>query len=113
MVLPHLFQLGTTISEELRTEYYWKLVDELKKNNLLWSYDLKSSFKIPDDEIIEKILIYGDIYYLAALASVYPYEKVRAIFERVFQDPGKSQSRNFLEAFLFNNLPEGDFSLEN
>lgn len=104
MDLPHLFQLGTTISKELKNQYYLKLVHELKKNNLLWSYDLTHSSKIPDDEIIEKILIYGDIYYLAALASVYPYEKVRAIFERVFQDPERSQAKHFLEAFLFNEV---------
>ena len=53
------------------------LVDKLKQGNWLWSYDQSSLKDIPDDVLIEFVMLYLDIDEINALFRIYPYEKVK------------------------------------
>ncbi len=53
------------------------LVDRLKQDNCLWSYDQSSVRDIPDDVLIEWVMLYLDIDEINELFRIYPYEKVK------------------------------------
>ena len=53
------------------------LVDKLKQNNSLWSYDQSSVRDIPDDVLVELVMLYLDIDDINLLFQLFPYGKVK------------------------------------
>lgn len=59
-----------------------ELLTYLKNNNLLWSYDVSDKESIPDDILIEQVLIYGGIEEIDLLKQVYSIDKLISIFKQ-------------------------------
>jgi hypothetical protein len=60
-----------------------KLIKQLQKNSAFWSYDLGEDdlFGIPDEFLIEKTLLHGDVEQLYLLFSLFPDPKIRTYWE--------------------------------
>ena len=61
-------------NEEIR----YSLVQKLKGEHCLWSFDNVSVDSIPDDVLIEKVLVYLDLPEIDSLFVLFPYKKVKA-----------------------------------
>ncbi len=62
--------------QKLREE----LVGELLKVNAFWSYSDVSAADIPDEELIEKVLVYLDLKDIAKLFELYHREYIRKVW---------------------------------
>lgn len=79
------------------------LFNRLKKQNLFWSYDKDSLSKVSDREIIEKVMLYGDLKELKTLLSLYSTRFLRKEWRHVFSNnSAQRQAGKFVNAFLFN-----------
>lgn len=58
---------------EIRKE----LVKQLKDGNRFWSYDTDSVKDVPDDILIEKVLIYLDLKDIDKLFKILPYNVIK------------------------------------
>jgi hypothetical protein len=56
------------------------LADELLKAHAFWSYSNMSRADIPDEELIEKTLIYLDIKDIARLFELFPRKYIRKVW---------------------------------
>lgn len=60
------------------------LIEKLKRDHCLWSYEADSVNTIPDDVLIELVMLYLDIDEINLLFHLFPYKKVkRAWLENV------------------------------
>lgn len=53
------------------------LVKKLKAGHYFWSYDLKSVKNIPDDILIEMVMLHLDLNEINQLFDIYPYKKIK------------------------------------
>lgn len=53
------------------------LIERLKHDNCLWSYDQNSVQDIPDDVLVEFVMLFLDIDDINLLFKIYSYEKVK------------------------------------
>jgi hypothetical protein len=85
------------------------LTDKLKRENVFWSYDQTSALQIPDDVLIEKVLLHLDIEEVNTLFSIFPKKKIRNIWENniLVQEPMYHQL-NRLFAFLYFEIKNPD-----
>ena len=56
------------------------LLEKLKAEHCLWSYDVSSISSIPDDMLIELTLIHLDLDEINLLFEIYPYKKVKNVW---------------------------------
>jgi hypothetical protein len=79
-----------------------KLAGKLISNRVFWSYADVKADNISDEILIEKVLIYLDIDDINSLFLIYPYNIIRAIWQKeiLIQDPFY-HSLNLLLAFLY------------
>ncbi len=60
------------------------LIRKLKQGHCLWSYDQRSVKKIPDNVLVELVMLHLDIDEINLLFRLFPYEKIkRAWLENV------------------------------
>ncbi|MHB1646015.1 MAG: hypothetical protein ACYCSW_05830 [bacterium] len=74
-----------------------------KKLNLFWSYSKNITYKdMPDEILIEKILVYGDINALILLFKIYPYDILYKVWTRdIIPDKRFAPANYFLAKFFF------------
>ncbi|MHB1665621.1 MAG: hypothetical protein ACYCT7_10270 [bacterium] len=74
-----------------------------KKLNLFWSYSKDIIHEdMPDEILIEKILVYGDINALILLFKVYPYDILYKVWVReIIPDKRFASANYFLAKFFF------------
>jgi hypothetical protein len=81
-----------------------ELLELLVKEHVFWSYDVTKIKDIPDDDLIEKTLIYLDLDEINSLFKVYPYEQIKSVWQKriKIQDDRYSNLNYFFENFYFN-----------
>ena len=74
-----------------------------KDLNLFWSYSTDITLNdIPEEILIEKILLYGDIKDLILLFKAYPYNTIYKIWtEELLPDQRYKEANYFLAKFFF------------
>lgn len=60
-----------------------RLEKNLIKENAFWSYDKSSIVVIPDDVLIEKVLLHLDIEDVQALFSMFPKKEIKKVWQEV------------------------------
>jgi hypothetical protein len=91
--------------EQLRTI----LTENLKKENVFWSFDQPSFSEISDDLLIEKVLLHLDIDDIKILFRLFPVNKIKSVWKEsmLSQEPMYHQL-NRLYAFLFFEIKNPD-----
>jgi hypothetical protein len=86
-----------------------KLKKKLIKENAFWSYDKSSIVVIPDDVLIEKVLLHLDIEDVQALFYLFPKKEIKKVWQDVVlpRDP-LYRNINKLYAFMFFNIEHPD-----
>ena len=74
-----------------------------KDLNLFWSYSKDITLAdIPEELLIEKILLYGDIKDLILLFQTYPYNHIYKVWtEELLPDKRYNEANYFLAKFFF------------
>ena len=91
--------------KQLRKKLEKKLIEE----NAFWSYDKSSIVIIPDDVLIEKVLLHLDIEDVQALFYLFPKKEIKKVWQDVVipRDP-LYRNINKLYAFMFFNIEHPD-----
>jgi hypothetical protein len=89
----------------LRKRLEKKLIEE----HAFWSYDKSSIVIIPDDVLIEKVLLHLDIEDVQALFYLFPKKEIKKVWQDVVipRDP-LYRNINKLYAFMFFNIEHPD-----
>ena len=78
------------------------LVSKLKQEHCLWSYDNGSIQDIPDDVLVELVMLYLDIDDIDLLFRLFGYEKVkRAWIENVVSQGERYYNLNYFLAWYY------------
>jgi hypothetical protein len=78
------------------------LVEQLKQQHCLWSYDCNAIDDLPDDVLIELVMLYLDIDEINMLFQLFPYKKVkRAWIENVVAQGERYYTLNFFFAWYY------------
>ena len=90
-----------------------QLANKLIDRKLFWSYGGVNSSDIPDDVLIEKVLIHLDIEDIDSLFLIFSWRKVREVWlkEVLTQDP-LYHSMNILLAFLYFHIKKPEAYIE-
>lgn len=56
------------------------IIQKLKAENCFWSYSEDSINNVPDDILIEKVLVYLDLPEIDALFLMFPYKKIKKVW---------------------------------
>jgi hypothetical protein len=105
---------------KLKTEMQWEeevnkdqlkkiLTEKLKRENLFWSFDQSSLSEIPDNILIEKVLLHLDIDDIKLLFRLFPEKEIKSVWKEsmLSQEPMYHQM-NRLYAFLFFEIKNPD-----
>lgn len=86
-----------------------RLEKKLILRNAFWSYDKSSIVVIPDDVLIEKVLLLLDIEDVQALFYLFPKKEIKKVWQDVVlpRDP-LYRNINKLYAFMFFNIEHPD-----
>jgi hypothetical protein len=90
---------------QLRKGLEQKLIEE----NAFWSYDKSSIDIIPDDVLIEKVLLHLDIEDVQSLFLIFPKKEIKKVWQEVVlsRDP-LYHNLNRLYAFLLFDIKHPD-----
>ena len=90
---------------QLRKGLEQKLIEE----NAFWSYDKSSIEIIPDDVLIEKVLLHLDIEDVQALFFLFPKKEIKKVWQDVVlpREP-LYHNINKLYAFMFFDIEHAD-----
>lgn len=79
-----------------------EFINKMAEKNLFWSYDLKSGSELPDEVVIEQVLLYGDVPDLLALFRLWDEEQIRKVWEEQLVPQGRYRKINYyLGVFFF------------
>ena len=97
--------ITTVNSKQLRKRLEKKLI----VRNAFWSYDKSSIVLMPDDVLIEKVLLHLDIEDVQALFYLFPKKEIKKVWQDVVlpRDP-LYRNINKLYAFMFFNIEHPD-----
>jgi hypothetical protein len=86
-----------------------RLEKKLIKRNAFWSYDKSSIMVIPDDVLIEKVLLHLDIEDVQALFFLFPKKEIKKVWQDVVlpREP-LYHNINKLYAFMFFDIEHAD-----
>ena len=86
-----------------------RLEKKLIKRNAFWSYDKSSIVVIPDDVLIEKVLLHLDIEAVQALFFLFPKKEIKKVWQDVVlpREP-LYHNINKLYAFMFFDIEHAD-----
>lgn len=78
------------------------LIERLKQQHCLWSYDSHSVQNIPDDVLVELVMLYLDIEDIDLLFQLYDYRKVKkAWIENVVSQGERYYNLNYFFAWYY------------
>jgi hypothetical protein len=78
------------------------LIGRLKQAHCLWSYDVYSINDIPDDVLIELVMLYLDIEEIDMLFQLFPYKKIKqAWIENVVAQGERYYNLNYFFAWYY------------
>jgi hypothetical protein len=85
------------------------LSDMLHRENAFWSYDPSSTSHIPDDKLIEMVLLHLDIDDINSLFRLFNKKRIKTIWkEKMLSQEPFYHGLNRLYAFLFFNIKDPD-----
>jgi len=111
-----LLACGFQVARELQ----WKAADpsegirlslerELRKMNAFWSFQLPDNMPVPDDLLIEKVLLHLDIQEIRQLFILFDSNRIRKIWKKRMLPLGTQyDGLNRLYAFLFFGIKHPD-----
>jgi len=101
----YINSIKTVDNKLLRKRLEKKLIDE----NAFWSYDKSSIDIIPDDVLIEKVLLHLDIEDVQSLFLIFPKKEIKKVWQEIVlpREP-LYHNINRLYAFLFFNIEHPD-----
>ena len=81
-----------------------EIIEKLKEEKVFWSYDVENKEAVADEVLIEKTLIYLDLEEIDALFELFPYEKIKAVWQQKVksQEPRLHNLNLFLGKWYFN-----------
>ena len=90
-----------------------QIADKLVHRKLFWSYNAVNSSDIPDEVLIEKVLIHLDVDDIDRLFLIFSWKKIREVWlkEVVIQDPFY-HSMNILLAYLYFHIRKPEAYIE-
>lgn len=78
------------------------LIDKLKQEHFLWSFDVNSIQDIPDDVLVELVMLYLDIAEINMLFQLFDYKTVkRAWIENVVAQGERYYNLNYFFAWYY------------
>ena len=78
------------------------LIDKLKQEHFLWSFDVNSIQDIPDDVLVELVMLYLDIDEINMLFQLFDYKTVkRAWIENVVAQGERYYNMNYFFAWYY------------
>jgi hypothetical protein len=78
------------------------LIDKLKQEHFLWSFDVNSIQDIPDDVLVELVMLYLDIDEINMLFQLFDYKTVkRAWIENVVAQGERYYNLNYFFAWYY------------
>ncbi len=90
-------------------QIYRSLRRKLIKEGAFWSYDVGLIKKIPDDVLIEKVLIHLDIDDVLSLFKLYPKHKIQSVWkDRILSQEPMYHGLNRLYAFMLFDIKNPD-----
>lgn len=97
-------------NDQLRKGLEQKLIEE----NAFWSYDKSSIVIIPDDVLIEKVLLHLDIEDIQSLFSLFPKKEIKKVWQEIVlpREP-LYHNLNRLYAFLLFDIKHPDRYIRN
>jgi len=80
-----------------------KLVSQLIEEHCLWSYDNSNITDLPDEMLVEKVLVYLDLDEIKELFSILSYSKIKRIWKERLVPQGAYfwQLNKFLAWYYF------------
>lgn len=85
------------------------LEKKLRKLNVFWSYNLPSNLDIPDEVLIEKVLLYLDIDEIRTLFSLFEKKTIKKVWiDRILCQEPMYHAQNRLYAFLLFDIKDPD-----
>jgi hypothetical protein len=83
-----------------------KLIDALKNANVFWSYNTNNLEVIPDEILIEKVLIQLDLGEISMLFELFPEKQIKQVWEKYIlaQEPHYHNLNKFIAWFYFNEV---------
>jgi len=86
-----------------------ELIKKLHKEHAFWSYDNDHINEIPDDVLIEKVLLHLDIEDIKVLFKLYPKVKIQRVWkEKMLSQEPMYHGLNRLYSFLLFNIKNPD-----
>lgn len=78
------------------------LINKLKNSHCLWSYDNEAIDDIPDDMLVELVMIHLDIDEINLLFQIFPYKKVKQLWlENVVVQGERYYTLNYFFAWYY------------
>ena len=68
------------MKQEAKESIRQDLINKLKKNHCFWSYDNDSIKDVPDEVLVELVMIHLDLEEIDALFVLFPFDKVKKIW---------------------------------
>ena len=85
------------------------LENKLRKLNAFWSYDLPANLDIPDEVLIEKVLLYLDMDEISTLFRLFDRKAIKKVWvERILSQEPMYHAQNRLYAFLLFGIRDPD-----
>jgi len=83
-----------------------KLINALINANAFWSYNINGLEEIPDEILIEKVLIHLDLGEISMLFKLFPEKQIRQVWEKhiLAQEPYYHNLNKFIAWFYFNEV---------
>lgn len=80
------------------------LINKLKEWNVFWSYNQENIDQVPDEIIIEKTFLYGDLEEIAILFKIYNRSFIHRVWKEnlLTQEPYYRNLNKFIAWFYFN-----------
>lgn len=83
------------------------LIEKLKQEHCLWSYEIDSIHDIPDDVLVELVMLYLDIEEINLLFQLFDYKTVkRAWVENVVAQGERYYNLNYFFAWYYFNAKQ-------
>jgi len=91
-----------------------KLEKMLISQKVFWSYDIDHNREIPDEALIENVLLHLDIDEIQLLFKIFDRKKIKNVWlERILIQEPLYHAQNRLYAFLFFGIKEPDRYIRN
>ena len=85
------------------------LEKKLRKLNVFWSFNVPPNLDIPDEVLIEKVLLHLDMDEIRILISLFEKKKIKKVWiERILCQEPMYHAQNRLYAFLLFGISDPD-----